>query len=170
MLFSFKDVEENLSTYLPNWINKSEEFWVVYDLYFKLYYQRCLDLNTRCLFLIQALEAYHHRMTHNDKRCKLEVRLESICNKLSQDYSEIIKKLLGNSGIFAKKAALTRHNLSHHPRKQSPGGISSSIELFDYIQKMQFLLRICFLVEMEFPPDEIKRLMSANSEYKFLIE
>jgi len=172
MLFTFEDVEADLSTYLSNWISKSEELWPVYDLYFKPYYQRCLDQETQFLFLTQALEAYHSRALRGNKTPSLEDRLETICSILAQDYRDIIEELLSNSNSisFAKKVAKTRHNLTHHPKKRIPGAISSNFELPEYTWRMQMLLRLCFLVEMKLPPDEIKRLMKSSNEYRELIE
>ena len=206
MLFSFKDVEENLSTYLPNWINKSEELWAVYDEYLKFYHQSYIDLKPQFLSFTRALEAYHRNLyddvyltpeeyepikealikaipdgvekSHQDKlkammkygyEFSLRKRLKMICNKILGEYKEIVEELLGDSNNFVDKVTETRNYLTHNPKERPKNAIPNN-ELFDYIQKMQFLLRICFLVEMEFPPDEIKRLVNANNEYKFLIE
>ncbi len=207
MLFSFKDVKENLSTYLPNWINKSEELWAVYDEYFKFYHQKYIDPKPQFLSFARALEAYHRNLydgvyltpeeyepikqalidaipddiegSHKGKLkammrygyvFSLRKRLNAICNEILGEYEEIIEKLLGGSNSFVDKVTDTRNYLTHNPKEPPKNNVIPDDKLLNYILKMQFLLRICFLVEMEFPPDEIKRLMNSNSEYEFLIE
>ena len=206
MLFSFKDVEENLSTYLPNWINKSEELWAVYDEYFKFYHQKYIDPKPQFLSFARALEAYHRNLydgvyltleeyepikqalidaipddieeSHKGKlkammksgyEFSLRKRLKTICNEILGEYKEIIKELLGDPNDFVDKVTDTRNYLTHNP-KERPKNVIPDEKLYYYILKMQFLLRICFLVEMEFPPDEIKRLVNNNRDYEFLIE
>lgn len=206
MLFSFKDVEENLSTYLPNWISKSKELWAVYDEYFKFYHQRYIYRKPQFLSFTRALEAYHRNRyddvyltpeeyepikqalidaipddverSHQDKlkammeygyEFSLRKRLKMICDEILGEYKEIVKKLLGDSNSFVDKVTATRNYLTHNPKERSENVIPDD-KLLYYILKMQSLLRICFLVEMEFPPDEIKRLMNNNSDYEFLIE
>lgn len=208
MLFSFKDVEENLSTYLPNWVSKSKILWAVYDEYFKFYYQRYINRKPQFLSFTRALEAYHRNlydgvyltpeeyepikqalidaipddiegslkgklkaMMKSGYEFSLRKRLKTICNEILGEYEEIIEKLLGDSNSFVDKVTDTRNYLTHNLKERPENAIPDE-KLYYYILKMQFLLRICFLVEMEFPPDEIKRLMNRNMEYeyKFLIE
>ena len=209
MLFSFKDVEENLSTYLPNWVSKSKILWAVYDEYFKFYHQRYIDLKPQFLSFARALEAYHRNQhkgeylsrkeykplkkeliktisnlettqPHKDRlkgivehgyEFSLRKRLKMICNEILDEYKEIVEKLLGDSNSFVDKVTDTRNYLTHN-LKEPPENAIPDEKLYYYILKMQFLLRICFLVEMGFPPDEIKRLMNRNMEceYEFLIE
>lgn len=204
MLFSFKDVENNLSTYLSNWINKSEELWAVYDEYFQFYHQRYIELKSQFLSFTRALEAYHrnrHKGEYLSRKeykpleeeliktisnlettkahkgrlkgavkygyeFSLRKRLRMICNEILGGYKEIIKELLGNPNDFVDKVTETRNYLTHN-LKEPPENAIPDEKLYYYIRKMQSLLRICFLVEMGFPPDEIKRLVR---EYKFLIE
>ena len=202
-LFSFKDVKNNLSTYLSNWINKSEELWAVYDEYFQFYHQRYIELKSQFLSFTRALEAYHRNRydgvyltpeeyepikqalikaipdyvenSHQDKlkgmikygyQFSLRKQLKMICNEILGEYKEIVEELLGDSNSFVDKVIATRNYLTHNP-KERPKNVIPDEKLYYYIRKMQSLLRICFLVEMGFPPDEIKRLMR---EYKFLIE
>jgi len=204
MLFSFKDVENNLSTYLSNWINKSEELWAVYDEYFQFYHQRYIELKSQFLSFTRALEAYHRNRhkgeylsckeykplkeeliktisnlettkAHKDRlkgavkygyEFSLRKRLRMICNEILGGYEEIIEKLLGDSNSFVDKVTDTRNYLTHN-LKEPPENAIPDEKLYYYILKMQFLLRICFLVEMGFPPDEIKRLMNRNMEYEY---
>lgn len=202
MLFAFKDVENNLSTYLSNWINKSKILWAVYDEYFKFYYQRYIDRKPQFLSFTRALETYHRNLydgvyltpeeyepikqalidaipddieeSHKGKlkammksgyEFSLRKRLRMICNEILGEYKGIIKELLGDSNDFVGKVTDTRNYLTHN-LKERPENVIPDEKLYYYILKMQFLLRICFLVEMGFPPDEIKRLVNSNGEYE----
>jgi len=206
MLFTFEDIKADLSTYLPNWISKSEKLWPVYDEYFKHYYSRYIDTKSQFLSYTRALEAYHRNVhdgvyltpeeykpienqlietirtlqiekSHKEKlknmvkygyEFSLRKRIKNLCDDTLSDKG-IIEGLLGKSKDFANKVTVIRNYLTHNPKDQSENAIPND-ELFDYIRKMQMLLRLCFLVEIGFSPNEIKRLMNDYDEYKALTE
>lgn len=61
MLFTLTDIQEQLESYLCNWIEKREDLKPVYDLFFGTLYNPPFFVETRFLNMIQAIEAYHRR-------------------------------------------------------------------------------------------------------------
>lgn len=208
MLFTFEDVKNNPSKYLPNWIKKSAELQSVYDLYHQTIYSRLIHFRTRFLLLAQALEAYHRnlydekyqpKLSKYDKRClknaipecikgehrnnliasidhgndfSLKTRIVKICDSILRGYLVngtfvIVDVLIGDVDEFAEKVKATRNFLTHHPKKRSKKVLSDD-EIVEYIPKMLLLLRICLLVELGFPPDQIKKRVMENPEFRML--
>ena len=97
----------------------------------------------------------------------LRKRFKIICNEVLADFSETIEELLGNSNSFISAVIEVRNGLTH-PDVDIERKEKSHSELFDYVRKMRMLLRICFLYELGFPSDEVKRLLRANQEYQAL--
>ena len=89
----------------------------------------------------------------------LRKRIKTLCDDTLSDYKEIIEELLGKSNDFAGKVSETRNDLTHNPKDRPKNAILNNEELYKYIRRMQMLLRLCFLVEMELPPDKIKQLI-----------
>lgn len=206
MLFTFDDVEDELSKYLSKWICSSERLRTVYALYFYVRDRKTLALQTSFLSLAQALEGYHRivcggayltpdeykpvrealtgaipswvKASHRNKlkemlrygfQFSLRKRLEDICIKTLGNNDEIVSELIGKPKVFAREVTNMRNALTHPDVETEREEISPS-ELFNYVQKMEFLMRMCFLKEMEFPADEVKRLFRENQEYQYLIE
>ena len=99
----------------------------------------------------------------------LRKRLQIICKETLEDYCEIVEEFIGKPKDFAHIVTKTRNALTHPDVNAEKNELSPS-ELFDYVQKMEFLMRMCFLKEMGFPPDEVKRLFHDNQEYHYLIK
>ena len=105
----------------------------------------------------------------NGNKYSLRRRLIHICDEILGDHIGIVRGLCcSTSEEFATKVTATRNDLTHYPKNRSRKAIPRD-ELHIYVGKMQFLLRICFLVEMEFSSDEIKQLLVDNFEYKSLM-
>ncbi len=64
MLFRFEDLEKNglLGERLSTWIDRSKTLRTVLDLYFRFYYQKDLDAETKFLYIAQMMEAYQRTM------------------------------------------------------------------------------------------------------------
>ena len=63
--FAHQFIESRFASLLKTWIEKSRYLRSACDLYFKRYFLSNIDVETRFLFLIQAVEAYH-RSLHKD--------------------------------------------------------------------------------------------------------
>ena len=64
MLFGFADLHRNglLEQRLSKWIIICEKLRTVLNLYFRFYYQKDLDVETKFLFLVQIMEAYQRTL------------------------------------------------------------------------------------------------------------
>ncbi len=127
--------------------------------------------------LIDAIPSWI-KASHRDKlkgmlqfgyQFSLHKRLEDICIETLGNCAKIAEELIGKPKVFARKVTNLRNVLTHPDIDTARNEISPS-DLFDYVRKMQMLLRICFLKEMEFPPNEITRLLNENQEYQNLTE
>lgn len=165
MFFTLRDVKDNLSKYLSNWINKSDKLMLVYDLYFRSYHQNVMIVESQFLDLAQALEGYHRRL-HDGNRLSLRKRLKLICNDVLEEHTDIVTKLLGDPDVFISTVVDTRNYLTHVLEEVGKHTIRDDVEImYKYVRKMQFLMRLCFLVELEFDPGEIHRLWNKDFEY-----
>ena len=201
LLFSFRDVQDELPKYLSRWIGKSEKLRTVLELYFKSHYERYWDMRTQFLDLARALEAYHRNLyggkylskeeyqpikntlieaipksvgqSHEDAlRGSLEygyqysfrTRLKRVIKEILSEHQDNVRSFVGQPSVFIHKVVQVRNRLTH-PDESSDERKVTPDELRDLIPKVKMLLRICFLVEIEFPPAEITRLLNENQEY-----
>ncbi len=204
MLFTFKDVEEDLPKYLLNWIRKSEKLEAAYNLFFRKQYSKVVVLDSELLSLAQALEAYHRNVYGGEYLSKedyepirialidaipdcvddkhraslegtfkygyqysLRTRLREVFDEVLSEQSDDLKKLVGNPADFIHRLVETRNYFTHRDGEPSSAVLSDD-ELYTFTRRMRMLLQICFLEEMEFPPNEITRLLNANQEYQNL--
>ncbi len=168
MLFTFDDIKDDLAKYLSNWMKKAADLWPVYVQFSKAYLQNDNDTETKFMNMAQALEAYY-RYLKGDKKTKLEDMLLHVCNEVKAHYFGVVEQLLGDVEGFCKKAALGRHNLSHHPTKRIPNAADWR-ERPVYVRKMLFLLRLCLLIELELPPATVKPRIYSNDDFNYLIK
>ena len=210
MLFTFEDVRNYPSKYLPAWIAKYEQLLSVFELYFQTIYRgRLLSAKIGFLLLAQALEAYHRNLyggkylTEREYKCasreiksaipeyvegehrnnleaainngngySLKTRIIKICDEIFPNYLVdgnivIVHILIDNLDDFAEKVKATRNYLTHHPKNRGKNVIPDN-EIPLYVTKLRFVLRICFLVELGFPPDQIKKRVMENPEFRTL--
>ena len=97
----------------------------------------------------------------------LRKRLVLICQDILSNQKNVLEKLVGDSELFAGKVVNARNELTH-PEESSNRLKVTPDELRYLIPRIQLLLRIIFLVEMNFPPDQITQLLHDNLEYKRL--
>ena len=99
MLFTLTDVQEQLESYLCNWIEKTEDLKPVYDLFFGTIYNPPFFVETRFLNMIQAIEAYHRRRCVGKYQSNQEYRnglyqkfVAAIPSELKKDFRQSLKK------------------------------------------------------------------------------
>ena len=163
MLFSLDDVRSELTTCFSKWIDESDAYSTAHIQYFKTIYQGCLDVETKFLFLAQALDAVG-RVTNRNKRTDFEERVNSICLAIEQDHKDVYWKLLPDREDFVKQLMITRHGLSHAERK--PNAISSGLEFWQYNQRMTILVQIFFLRQLGLSADKITQLILRNRQFQ----
>ena len=98
-------------------------------------------------------------------------RLDSICGEVLGDFEGLLGELFGDLEEFVRTVVDTRNRLTHVSEKPAKRAILDYDlkSLHEYVTKMRILLRACFLKEMEFPPDLVRRLMTENREHEDLM-
>ena len=94
--------------------------------------------------------------------CKIQLR-----SRLEGSDFAIVDALLIDVDDFAEKVTATRNYLTHHPKERPKHALTDN-EIIEYVPRMRFLLRICFLVNLGFDSSELKRRTISNPEYKYL--
>lgn len=186
VLLPLAEVEEQLGNVLSRWFERSELLSPALDLYFSTLYEPCIHLERHFLFLAQAIETYHRRISdttdlppdEHENRCKaildtvpsqykdwLDGKLE-YSNELS--FRRRIKALVGrfkdvlegyiDRKPFAHKVYVTRNWLTHYDEKQKAQA-AKGLDLLDLIYKLRSLLEASFLSEIGLTNEEIKRIL-----------
>lgn len=98
-------------------------------------------------------------------------RLESICYEVLVGFTDVFGEVLGDLNDFKRTVADTRNDLTHVLEKPGEYAINRDDlkSYHEYVTKMRILLRMCLLLEMDFPPDLVKRLITENREHEKLM-
>lgn len=98
---------------------------------------------------------------HNE--FSLRRRMKEILEKCGDP----LKLLIYNKERFIDNVVNTRNFLIHFDKNLETKAINGQ-ELYVLVQKMEFIIEICFLIELEIPMQTIKTLISRNQKYQFL--
>jgi hypothetical protein len=93
----------------------------------------------------------------------LRRRLKEILEKCG----DVVNLLIHDNKRFIEDAVNTRNFLTHYD-KNLDSKAKSGPELYTLVQKMKFILELCFLVELEMPLETLKALISRNRRYQYL--
>lgn len=93
----------------------------------------------------------------------LQKRLKEILKKCG----DVINLLIQDNEEFIEDVKNTRNFLTHYD-KNIERKAKSGQELYMLVQKMKFVLEICFLIELEMSVETIKSLVSRNQRYLYL--
>lgn len=98
-------------------------------------------------------------------------RLKSILREVLGGLEGLHEELFGDLEIFVRTVVDTRNKLTHVSEEPSQYAIPDNDlkSLHEYVTKMRMLLRMCFMVEMEFPIDLVRRLMTENRKHENLM-
>jgi hypothetical protein len=108
MLFTFRDISKSFDLYLKNWFHKSDLLQPAFDLYFDTMYTSRLTIQTKFLYMVQALEAYHRRketMVQFDlPEEEHSMRIERIIGTVPPEHKEwLIKQLEYSNQAYLSK-------------------------------------------------------------------
>lgn len=98
---------------------------------------------------------------HNE--FSLRKRMKEILEKCG----DLLGLLIQDTKGFIEDVVNTRNFLIHFD-KSIETKAKSGQELYRLVQKMEFIIKICFLIELEIPMTTIKTLISRNQKYQFL--
>jgi hypothetical protein len=93
----------------------------------------------------------------------LRKRLKEILEKCG----DVVNIIIHDNEKFIGDVVNTRNFLTHYD-KSIEMEAKSDEDLIKLIQKLKFILEICFLIELEIPVETIKYLISRNKRYKYL--
>jgi hypothetical protein len=93
----------------------------------------------------------------------LLTRLKLILNEVLDPYSAQVSALVEDREKFARKIKATRNYLTHFTVETDT--IFDTKERYIYVQKMKLLLQMCFLIELEIPPEQASQLIDQNRYY-----
>jgi hypothetical protein len=97
MLFLYRDIAENLESYLQKWFELSQKIRDVIDLYFGIFYSSSIYPYLELLTLAQAIEIYHRTiyggtyMTPENYSSIAQTISAAIPNNLDSDHRESLK-------------------------------------------------------------------------------
>ncbi|MHB8118977.1 MAG: ApeA N-terminal domain 1-containing protein [Methanothrix sp.] len=108
MLFTFRDISKSFDIHLRNWFLKSNLLQPTFDLYFDTMYTSRLTIQTKFLYMVQALEAYHRRKETMVQFDLLEeehsMRVESIIGVVPTEHKDwLIKQLEYSNQAYLSK-------------------------------------------------------------------
>jgi len=195
MLFSLKDIEEELVEYLQNWYKKRARLNPIVDLYFGTFYNPHMYMQTRFLNIIQGIESYDRRLGNNAEidPAKYEKKIGRIYSKLSsRDKSwlkwklkyanepslksrlvrvfkarkERIVPMVGSLDAFVEKVKNTRNYLTHFDEELEDLAAHGG-ELGGITQTLTMLLESILLEELGFKPDKVTEMQRNRSRLPF---
>ena len=104
VLFRYPDVANNLGVMLTNWFESHEIFEPAFNLYFASKMHHSQFLNTKVLWLTQALETLHRRSS-SEKRL-LEGEFASLCDSLMENCPQNRRLWLSDALRYANEISL----------------------------------------------------------------
>lgn len=186
VLLPLAEVEEQLGNVLSRWFERSELLSPALDLYFSTLYEPRIHLERHFLFLAQATETYHRRISDatDQPLDEHENRLKAILDTVPSQYKDWLDGKLKYSNElsfrwriktlvdrfedvlegyidrnpFAHKVYVTRNWLTHYDEEQKAQA-AKGLDLLDLIYKLRSLLEASFLSEIGLTNEEIKRIL-----------
>jgi hypothetical protein len=201
ILFPLRPIETNLKYYLRRWIEKSDRFKPVHDLYFGSVHSPKMYLEFRLLSYCQAIEAYHRRLSKceyqdrgdflenvypklidaipggidKDHRTSMKGRLRYLneyslrkrLNRIYKTHEKSIIKLIPNKSKFIGSLVDTRNFFTHYDDSLKCNSASGE-ELYLLIERIKFVIEVCFLNDIGFYAHQINSLIAKTHKYDYL--
>ncbi len=166
-ILTYQDFYTKSSKYLSRWIESYDRFGSVYDLYFQTIFGRALSPALDFFLLAQAFETYHE-LRYKKSWTPLKTCIQNICRDFRKNLSNgddvIVEKLIGDPEEFSERVKETRHQITH-PYRECSDKVIPDGELPSWSTKMRLLLRICFLLDLDFQPDNLRQRLLSNRDF-----
>lgn len=198
MLFSYRDIREDVQKVFESWFRLSTTLETVSALLFVTQYSLSPFLNPRYLSVVQAVEIYHRRRFpgyvmpkdryENYRRLILarmvqsqrkwlskvleyanEPRLYDRVQQLLDAANEVVAPLVGNTERFARKVTNTRNYLTHYNRKLKKNA-AHEFDLYWITETLVVLVQWSLLIELGLSPEQCSALFRQNRQYKNILE
>lgn len=95
-----------------------------------------------------------------------EFSLQTRLNEIFEKYGNILKINIDDQDEFIKDVKNTRNFLTHHDKNLETKAKTENEDLFDLIQKLKFMLEVCFLFELGLTSTKIMKLVSQDKRYQ----
>jgi hypothetical protein len=196
MIVPFREISSSLAHVVTGWNRVSTQYGPVVALFGAIALRRELHLETRFLYLVQALEIYHMcsnkfpsaELPENERQKMLakaqgclpshvwnwaQGKLTLNSRPLTQKLSDLFKahpeesgQLLGDSHNVASRIAYTRNHLTHHSENVNKGRLIPADEMGAISWKMEALLWIILLREIGLEGKCIKRVINKVTDIR----
>lgn len=200
MLFTLQDIADNFSEVVKKWLEITNKFDSVCDLYFGVQYAPKMYLEQKFLSVVQAAETYHRRSDrfkneyfsthHYDElirtiiNCTPEEQRNWVRTRLTNtpSFKERVIELLKFTEVLMKPLICDEESFSNllrdlrnyytHYGSSGPRRELDNEELFKITNKIYVLLQTCFLIEIGFTIDKCDEMLKKNrfSMYQWLID
>jgi len=162
MLFSLKDIRDDLDKIVDSWLRLQAELGPVCDLYFSVQFASHMFLEGRFLNMAHAAETYHRRRRQPSSK---EVALRTRLGDLLDETGEAVDPLIPNKKDFVDKVADTRNYLTHYdPKKERKA--AKKLELYKLTETLSYVVRVCLLTESGISTKRCAELLSKNPGFQ----
>ncbi|MBL4654151.1 MAG: hypothetical protein JKY53_15005 [Flavobacteriales bacterium] len=198
MLFTYRDIHENLSHYFKIWFENKSLLEPTYNIYFGIIDNNHMYLDQEFLQLSHALESYHRRtsdQTEVDQETH-RTRINSIITSIPKEYQEWLKNKLSFSNEISLRTRLgilleqfpfvlenydddkkpfmkfivdTRNYLTHYSNNAKEN-LDDIHKLHKICLRMKLLIEACLFHKLGFEQEKIKLLIKQSQRIKGLDE
>ncbi|ADZ09357.1 hypothetical protein Metbo_1112 [Methanobacterium lacus] len=95
-----------------------------------------------------------------------EFSLQTRLYEIFEKYEDVLKININNQDEFIKDVKNTRNFLTHYNKNLEIKAKTKNEDLFDLIQKLKFMLEVCFLFELGINSTKIMKLVSQDKRYQ----
>lgn len=194
MLFDFDDIENTFESKIQNWLQNYQLIEPTMNLYFSVKQGNHTHLESQFLFLIQALETYHRRISNekyiDDTKYALlkngildacpeehkkwleskliyanEISLRKRIKKIIEPFNDLIGTAKERKSLTGKVVD-TRNYLTHYNEELYEKAIKD-FELIKLNKSLEGLLELSLLKELQFTDVEINHIFKRIIAKKF---
>jgi hypothetical protein len=194
MLLTLADVE--FAPFVEKWLRLAGRYADVFNIYFGIQYGPPAYIDMTYALAAQSVALYYARSdagvehrAKEEERLKRVVRLlpgsdaewildhlgvnpppsfRSVLQKLTERHGSVLDPLLAHRrDAFVNQAATTLRYIGTRDREDGSAAGRGS-ELYWLTQKLRFLLRACFLAELDFGQEQIAEMVNRNPYYQHI--
>jgi hypothetical protein len=162
MLFTLKDIRDDLDKVIDSWLRLHSELGPVCDLYFSVQFASHMFLEGRFLNMVHAAETYHRRCyKEHGKGPVLRKRMTDLLVKTGV----AVDPLVQSRKDFVDKVVDTRNYLTHYdPKKEKKA--AKKIELYKLTETLSYIVQVCLLIEAGISARRCADLLVENPGFK----
>jgi hypothetical protein len=163
MLFSVKNLQDNLSIAFQAWFDKQDSIQALSDLSLGVLYNAHRFWKFEFLALIQALESYHQVIDPQFKQ-KTKYELIERLSILFTGLPDHLKAFVGFDEDYLKKINTTRNYYTHYNPNKRDQALKDE-QLYDAIIRLIRFVVILMFLELGIPDQGIREALLRNRRY-----